>query len=475
LAGRARAGTADCLIKAACPAEVNLYQPPRPRSLPALPALLRAAWRRDGNLLELLPREVYDIDLGPIGWSRRQTLIVNDPVLVRQIMTTDVDRFPKSDLMVGALEPLVGDSVFVSSGEAWKRQRRMIDPSLSHIRINRAFAAMVAAVDAYEAELDAAASAATPFSLDYAMSHLTADIICRTVFSTSLASRTAREVFDDFVKFERSVAQVRIPRLIFDPAWKTVPQAPEVLEACERIRRHLGELVDGHVADPTGFQDVASDLVTARDPETGTGFDRKELIDQIGVAFLAGHETTASALTWVFFILSALPDVADRMRDEVAAVVGDGPVEFEHVKRLGFLRNVFREALRLYPPITFTPRVSLENTTIGRMKVRRGALVMIAPWVIHRHRRYWRDPDAFDPDRFSSERENELVPGAYLPFGLGPRVCAGASFATTESALILARLVRRYDFEVIDPGSVVPVARLTTRPRDQIRCRVRRR
>ena len=452
-----------------------MYYPPRPKSLSALPALIRTAWKGEGNLLELLPYEVYGIDVGNIGWSRRQTTIVNEPSLVRRLMTADVETFPKSDLMVGALEPLVGDSVFVSSGETWKRQRRMIDPSLSHIRINRAFAPMVAAVDAYEAKLEETAARGEAFSLDYAMSHLTADIICRTVFSTSLASETARDVFDDFVIFERSVAQVKLHRLIFDPAWKKVPQEPEVLAACERIRRHLGELVDSHLNDREGYQDVAADLVAAVDPETGTSFDREELIDEIGVAFLAGHETTASALTWIFFILASLPEVAERMRAEVAEVVGEGPVTFEHTKKLVFLRNVFREALRLYPPITFTPRVALEKTKIGHITVKRGAIVMISPWVIHRHREYWREPDAFDPDRFSPGREDEVISGAYLPFGLGPRVCAGASFAATESALILARLVRRFDFEVLNPDEVMPVARLTTRPRHQIKVRAKAR
>ena len=349
----------------------------------------------------------------------------------------------------------------------------MIDPSLSHIRINRAFAPMVAAVDAYEAKLEETAARGEAFSLDYAMSHLTADIICRTVFSTSLASETARDVFDDFVIFERSVAQVKLHRLIFDPAWKKVLQEPEVLAACERIRRHLGELVDSHLNDREGYQDVAADLVAAVDPETGTSFDREELIDEIGVAFLAGHETTASALTWIFFILASLPEVAERMRAEVAEVVGEGPVTFEHTKKLVFLRNVFREALRLYPPITFTPRVALEKTKIGHITVKRGDRDLPlghppAPGVLA-------GAGCLDPDRFSPGREDEVISGAYLPFGLGPRVCAGASFAATESALILARLVRRFDFEVLNPDEVMPVARLTTRPRHQIKVRAKAR
>jgi cytochrome P450 len=300
-------------------------------------------------------------------------------------------------------------------------------------------------------------------------------VICRATFSTSLASRAAHEVFEDFAVFERSVAQVELKRLILDPAWTTVPQKPAVLDACRRIRGHLGGLLDTHLAPGAAFDDIASAVIAAREPETGQGFTREELIDQLGVFFLAGHETSASALTWAFFLLATQPEVLARLRAEVAAVTGGGPVDFEHTKRLAYVRNVFRETLRLYPPITFLPRVALRDVVVGGRRIRRGALVMVSPWVMHRHHELWRDPDVFDPDRFAAEREKEFAPGAYIPFGIGPRVCVGAAFATTEATLILARLFARYDVEVLDPARVRPAARLTTRPAEQILCRVMRR
>ena len=453
-----------------------MYTPPRPKSLPAVAALARAAFRSDGDLLSLLPANAYRMPVGPLGFSRRSILIVNAPELTRTILTDPTNIYPKNDLMVGALQPLVGDSMFVSSGERWRRQRQMVDPAFSHMRINRAFLSMAAAVDDYETHLDKLADRQETFSLDLAMSHLTADIITRTVFSTSLKSQTAQDVFESFTEFERSVAHVEIKRLILDPPWANIPHHAHVLAACDRIRRHLGDLVDPHLAaTPETYNDIASAIIAARDDITGEGFSREELIDNLGVFFLAGHETTASALIWIFFILATQPDVLQRMRAEITEVVGDGPVEFEHTKKLTYIRNVFREALRLYPPITFIPRVAAEKTTIGDYKVKKGSMIMISPWVIHRHESYWRNPNAFDPDRFNPEREGELTPGCYMPFGLGPRVCVGAAFATIESALILARLVRRFDFEALAPERVRPVARLTTRPAEQILCRVRRR
>jgi cytochrome P450 len=249
-----------------------------------------------------------------------------------------------------------------------------------------------------------------------------------------------------------------------------------VLAACAQIRKHIGDLIDPRLdAGAPQIDDIAGAVIAAQDPVTGLKFTREELIDQIGVFFLAGHETTASALTWVFFILSMRPEIADRMRAEIERTVGDGPVEFEHAKRLVFVRNVFRETLRLYPPITFIPRVATADTTIGGHRIKRGAMVMLAPWATHRNAIYWPNADRFDPDRFTPENEAQLVPGTYMPFGLGQRICVGAAFATFESCLILARLVRRYDFEALEPSQVRPVARLTTRPAKEIMVRVRRR
>lgn len=451
------------------------YIPPRPVSLPAIISLFRVLKQGDGDLLSLLPNTAYRDPIGPLGYSRRSIVIANAPELIRTVLSDENNIFPKSDLMVNATEALIGDSIFVSSGETWRRQRAMIDPAFTAMRINRAFSAMSAGVDEAEAAFDRAADTGEPLSLDKAMGHLAADIICRTVFSSSLKSDIAHQVFDDFAIFERSVAQVEVLRLIWDKAWSKVPQKPDVLAACQRIRAHLGTWVDEHIDAPEGhFNDIASAVIAARDPYTGKGFTREELIDQLGVFFLAGHETTASALTWAVYLLAMHNETRERIRTEVEDVAGDEPITIEHTKKLSVSRNMFRETLRLYPPITFLPRVALEDTKLGSRRIKKGALVMIAPWVVHRHQRYWRDPDVFDPDRFLPEREHEMTPGCYIPFGQGHRLCSGAAFATIESTLFLARLVRRYDITIDEPDAVRPVARMTTRPASQIMIRLKR-
>lgn len=449
------------------------YVPPFPRPLSPLPALIRTAWQGEGNLLSLLPAAAYQKPVTHLGWSRRSILLVNDPTLMKEVMTDPAGIYPKNDLMVGALTHLVGNSIFVCSGDTWKRQRRMIDPAFAHIRLSRAFESMEAAVNDVERRLTQSARDGAEVSLDLLMSQLTADIICRTVFSTSLETRIAQDVFDAFEIFERSVAHVELKALIFDPAFREISQHASVLQACEQIRTHLGELVDTHLQDKSGrYNDIASFCIGAEDEVSGQPFTREELIDQLGVLFLAGHETTASALTWLFFIVSMRPEVVLRIRDEVRRVTLGEPVSFEHLKKMPYVRNVFRETMRLYPPITFIPRVAMESTRIGRVAVKRGAMIMISPWTTHRNHAIWPNATVFDPDRFLPERESEFPEGCYLPFGIGPRTCVGAGFAQTEASLIIARLVSAFDFETLNPEQVRPVARLTTRPVRQIRCRV---
>ncbi|MEM9781547.1 MAG: cytochrome P450 [Pseudomonadota bacterium] len=459
----------------------TLYRPPAPWPVSPTRALWRAISTFERDLITLLPSEAYRGPLdAKLGVSRRSIFLINNPETVQRMMGPDRALFPKNDLMVGALSPLVGEGLFVSEGAVWERQRRMIDPAFAHMRVNRAFAHMAAAMDDGIARLDRAAAAATPLSLEAEMSGLTADMIFRTIFSETLDGSDAARVFDAFARFQRAVANVELRHLLLSPAWTEVRQPRPAREAAAEIRRTVGAMLDARRAAAARGQrgdDIAGDVIAARDPETGEGFSREEMLDQLGVFFLAGHETTASALTWALFILSQQPETVARIRAEIAATLdggGEAPLTAGGVKRLAFTRAVFREALRLYPPVTFLARVAAEDVTIGDLAMPRGAMVLISPWTIQRHEALWPAADRFDPDRFLGNREGEVPAGAYLPFGGGPRLCIGVAFAMLEATLILAAILRRYDIEVERPDRVRPVARLTTRPARDIMVRLRR-
>ncbi len=451
-----------------------MLRPPAPRPLGPVPALLRHLAEPERDLLALLPADAYRRRVGRLGHSRRLILLVNDPVQVREIMGPRAREFPKNDLFAGALSPLVRDSVFTSAGETWARQRRLVDPAFGHMQVRRAFPRMAEAVDDAETRLDAAAARGEAVALDAAMSRVTADVVFRAIFGESLETSAAKEIFEAFAAFQRSVAHVDAARLILGRPFAPTPVSPECREACDTIRGRLREWIAARMAAPAR-EDLCSALIAARDPEGGPAFDLEDLVDTVGVFFLAGHETTAGALTWALWMLSEDAGAAARLRAETEAEAGSGPIPLGAVKRLVRARAAFREAMRLYPPLAFLPRVALQPTEIDGISVPRGAMVMVSPWTLHRSPDLWAQADRFDPDRFLPERERAVEPGSYIPFGLGERICVGAAFATVEATLILARLMRRYRFEAVAPETARPLARLTLRPAQPLLMRVRRR
>ncbi|MEM7545264.1 MAG: cytochrome P450 [Pseudomonadota bacterium] len=451
-----------------------LYRPPAPVPKSTAGAMA-AAFMGQRDMLGLLPEGAYEVFITRAPVGKRPIFIVNHPGMVRRILQTEVEHYPKSDLMVDALSPLVGDGIFISGGAQWVKQRQMIDPAFAHMRIKTAFGQMAAATDDAIARFDQIARDDEAMLLDEEMSYLTADIVFRTIFSRSIDGADARGIFRAFSDYQNAVPQINPKTLIGTRAWEKIDVPSEVRETCRLIREKLGHMIDRRIADGHEGNDIAGDLIAARDPDTGAGFSREDLIDQIAVFFLAGHETTASALTWTFFILSQRPEIMDRMRAEIDRKIGGEAISFAHTREISCTRNVFREALRLYPPVSFITRIAAEDRQIAAQAIPKGALMVISPWLIHRHRRFWNTPELFDPDRFSPTREREIMPGSYLPFGLGPRVCTGASFAATESALILAALCRRFEFETLNPRQVEPVGKLTTRPKVPISMRLRRR
>ena len=227
---------------------------------------------------------------------------------------------------------------------------------------------------------------------------------------------------------------------------------------------------------PLQEEDILSYLVKGVDPKTGYRFSVEELIDQTAFLFLAGHETSASALSWSLYLLAMCPDVQERVMAEAREVVGDRAPEFSDIRHLKFTRNVFREALRLYPPVGFLPREATRNEEIRDKHLEPRDVLLISPWLIHRHRSVWEKPDVFDPDRFETENCKHAVKNhAYFPFSMGPRICTGAGFATQEAVLLLAALIKTFRFDPV-PGHVPqPVGRLTIRSENGIRLRLTRR
>ena len=230
-----------------------------------------------------------------------------------------------------------------------------------------------------------------------------------------------------------------------------------------------------HGGEAQTHNDILQSLVSVKDDITNTYFDMRELCEQVAMLFLAGHETSASALSWSLYLLSLDQEIQDRAHVEAAAVLGEREAEFSDIRQLGLIRNVFAETMRLFPPVPFLPREAKATCPIRHKTAEKGSIISISPWMIQRHRHRWKNPDTFDPDRFDRPETREAERHCYIPFSKGPRVCLGASFALQEAAIILSGLVRRYKFSPVPGFTPKLTGRLTLRSANGIRLRLSKR
>jgi cytochrome P450 len=433
---------------------------------------LRILFQRSPDLLQTLPRDCYTKDIITVPVGRRPVFIVNHPETIRRVLTEDRANYPKSDLMVSALSPLLGDGVLISSGELWEHDRQMLEPAFMHMRLVQMFPDMREAVQDFVERLQLLDIDAN-VDLESELTHVTADIMLRTIFSKPIGAARADAVFEAFSSFQANSPQFQLQHVLAsDPRQPGLPSTA-LLRDATILRDLLGDMLDERLTlnlQGKVFVDFAQAVIDARDA-AGVPFSREKIIDQLAVFFLAGHETTASSLCWTFFMLSQQPQILRKIRDEIRVVLADRPFEFDDFKSLSFARDVFRESLRLYPPAAFLTRRALHEDKFGRLKVPADSFIVISPWLIHRHRAYWPQADRFIPERFDV-CGNAPVPGTYLPFGLGPRACTGATIAQLEASLILCEVLRRFSFIPLNTSSVFPVSRVSVRPANGIRCRV---
>lgn len=445
--------------------------PPKPAPRPDRVSLLRYMRLFRADILSAQPARLYRAWMAAFRTPFFRSYLCNDPALIRRVLNERPDDFPKSNRIREGLNPLLGNSVFVTNGEIWKRQRRIIDPAFEGGRLRDTFPAMLAAGQAAVARMPQG-----EVEVEEAMSHAAADVIFRTLFSIPIEHEIAAKVFDQFRAYQRTQPILNLAAFLPLPRWFPRFHRPRARAAARAIRGLITRLTEDRaqaIKAGTAPDDLATKIMITADPLTGQRFEASEMVDQVAIFFLAGHETSASALAWALYLLAFDPVVQDRVAAE-AANLGDTP-DFSAANRLKYTRDVFREVLRLYPPV---PMMVRENTCPEDMRGRTvapGAQIVLSPWHLHRHERIWERPDAFDPGRWQTEAGRACGREAFIPFSAGPRVCTGAGFAMVEGPLLLAMLVRAFRFSLVDGHTPVPVAHLTVRARDGIRLRVERR
>jgi cytochrome P450 len=449
------------------------FTPPRPAER-SKAALLGGLWARDGrSMLSLLTERAYQVQMGVARIARNALFLVNAPETVHEVMVERVATFPKHHYLADILQPLIGISLFNANGESWQQQRRLVDQAFAQAGLRRAFPLMQSAVDALLLRTDAIADG-RPWDTDAAMSHVTADIIFRTILSAPLDAAQAQRVHDSFRSYQENAQRVMGLSALHLPTWLHRARCRRQGEA---IRASFAGLIhERHRATERGDaglpDDMLAALIAARDPLDGARLSVDDLVDQVGTLFLAGHETSASTLAWALYLLACEPALQTQLREQIEAMWQGREPAYGDTRQLTLVHDVFRETLRLYPPIAFYLREAGEATSLRGKAVAAGSMVAVSPWLVQRHRSLWERPDEFDPRRFGTEAGRASAKAAYLPFGMGPRACPGAAFATQESVLILAQLVRRYRIEAL-PGHVPrPTSRLTLRSANGVRLRL---
>jgi cytochrome P450 len=416
------------------------------------------------------PEQAYEDDTYVRNFLGLKRRLLNSPTAIRHVLIDNIGNYRRAPGSARILRTLAGNGLLLAEGDEWKHQRRTIAPALTPRSVPVLARHAVTAAEETVAELRAAGDA--PVDLLAAMQQLALEIAGRSMFSLEMGEH-GPALRDYIVRFAAGLGRASLIDMIL-PGTVSAPRD----FARRRYHAQWMQLIDGimesrmQASATDAPRDLFDLLVAARDPDTGAPFTRPQLRDQVATMIAAGHETTGTTLFWSLYLLALAPWEQDRMAAEVRDIeIGAATVE-QALPRLVYTKAVISEALRLYPPAYTISRQAIGDDRIEGIEIAAGSQVVVLPWVLHRHRRLWKDPDAFDPIRFLPDAP-QPDRFAYLPFSTGPRVCVGAAFAMAEAMLILAMLIRTFRVEIDDPEPILPVASVTLHPNRPGRFRLR--
>lgn len=429
------------------------------------PGLLELLARLRRNPLECWSAEFFDQPIIHIKLPLMNAFVVNDPGAIRRVLMDNADNYRKDPIQRRILSSGLADGLLSVEDERWQTQRRMLAPLFTKRTVNSFAPAMLNAAERLADEWTRLGHGA---SLDVAaeMTLITLNVLAVTIFSDGIGGdlnefRSAMNAYFGVIGRIGALDLLGLPPAIRRPGGARLRRTMGYFEGIidEIIEKRTSRMSAPGSAQPS---DLLSLLLRALDPSTGQSMSLAEVRSNILTFLSAGHETTANALAWSIFLLSQSPEWRARVQEEAEREL-DAPVDCL-TERLVATRAVVEEALRLYPPIAALSRTARRADTLGDFHVKPGSLVVIAPYVLHRHWRLWDQPDVFDPARFLSTARSAIPRFAYLPFGVGPRTCIGSSFALQEATIVLAVLMRRFDLKLMPHARVWPMQKITLRP-----------
>jgi cytochrome P450 len=416
--------------------------------------------------------EVFDSEVSERRLLWRRYLLVNAPDGIRHVLVDNAANYQKSPLARQLLEPALGCGLITSEGETWRRHRRIMAPAFNHTSLARLAPRMTEAISRMLADWERLPQGAE-LDVSAEMMHLTLRIIARTMFSSDYDALLAT-IEASVARYQKAVRPGILDLLGF-PAWLPRLSRRRGRRAMAGADKAIAALIARHDSHHGSDQDFLGILLAAGAQRGGAGLAAPEIRDEVVTILTAGHETTAQALGWTWYLLALHPAAEVELHAELDRVLAGRDPGFADLDRLPYARMVVEEAMRLYPPAHTLSRQALAADVIAGHHVSPGSVILIVPWVLHRHRRLWDNPEIFDPSRFRPESVALRRRFAYLPFGTGPRICLGASFAMTEAVLALAQIAQRYRLRLVRGPAVEPVGLITLRPRHGLRMTISRR
>jgi cytochrome P450 len=383
--------------------------------------------------------------------------IANHPDVAHEVFVTKADHFYKSRVTKQVMKSTVGDGLFTNDGDSWKRQRKLAQPAFHTKRI----AAYADVMTQYASQLIAGWRDNAPLDMEREMTALTMQIVGKTLFDAAISEEDATGTA---VRTVLRAIDKRFSQLIPTPEWLPLRENRDMKAA----QKHLDSVIQTFIQErrQTGEDrgDLLSMLLLAQDENHG-GMSDQQLRDEVMTIFGAGHETTSGALTWALYLLSQHPEVAAQLHAEIDSVLGDRLPTYADLARLPWTDMIIKEAMRLYPPAWGVTREVIAPVSIHNYPLRQGVTVFINIIGIHHDERFYENPNEFIPERFSPDNEKNIPKYAYLPFGAGPRVCIGNSFAMMEARLLLATIAQKFTLSLAPEQVVVPERVFTLRPK----------
>lgn len=412
------------------------------------------------NPLSVVPQAAYDGDLVSMMRGRTPIVWITAPALIKQVLLDEREKFLKL-AQIRLLSPLLGKGILTSEGADWKWQRQASAPMFRPQELAGFVPTFVRAAQDVIARWRARPGAVQPVDRD--MTEATFEVISATLLPSG-DRRMPQAIERSTGLFQRSGAWGQLFAVANLPKWLPQPGRRSMGRAIAALRAAVQSLITERRSGSVEKDDLLHRLMQARDPDSGQSMNDGQLVDNLLTFYLAGHETTAKALTWTLYLLARSPGWTRTLLEEIARVTGGAEVRAEHIDKLVLVQQVLKESMRLYPPVPLMTRQAVADTQFGTHAVRAGTSVVMPIYAIHRHAKRWEDPDAFDPERFAPEREAAIPRYQYMPFGAGPRICIGMGFAMMEATAMLATLLRHASFAPVAGRDPAPVARVTLIP-----------